>query len=178
MYRQWRDQVRAGLRHVQQSRGQAFRATEHFRVYSSGLVPGLLQTEGYALAVLRMAANIHDVAIDDSAEAAHARVERSRIIHEQGHRFVVVIEEPVMYCQIADQDAMAAQLGYLLTAGALPAMSLGIIPMTAQRPRWPEETFHVYDDRLVRLRGRRPGSGREGHRRAPLTPDMKKDSPA
>ncbi|MEU6603627.1 helix-turn-helix transcriptional regulator [Streptomyces shenzhenensis] len=149
MYRQWRDQVRAGLRHVQESRGKTFRATEHFRVYSSGLVPGLLQTEGYALAVLHMAAGIHDVAADDSAEAARARVERSRIIHEQGHRFVVVIEEPVLYCQVADPDAMAAQLGYLLTAGALPAVSLGIIPTTARRTRWPEETFHVYDDRLV-----------------------------
>ena len=149
MYRQWRDQVRTGLRHVQESRGKVFRATKHFRVYSSGLVPGLLQTEGYALAVLRMAAGIYDVAADDSTEAARARVERSRIIHEQGHRFVVVIEEPVLYCQVAHPDAMAAQLGYLLTAGALPAVSLGIIPMTARRTRWPEETFHVYDDRLV-----------------------------
>ncbi|MBW8703725.1 helix-turn-helix domain-containing protein [Streptomyces sp. NPDC003328] len=149
MYRQWRDQVRSGLRHVQERRGNVFRATENFRVYSSGLVPGLLQTEGYALAVLRMAAGIHDMADDDSADAAHARVERSRIIHEQGHRFVVVIEEPVLHCQVAESDAMAAQLGYLLTVGALPAVSLGIIPMRARRVRWPEETFHVYDDRLV-----------------------------
>jgi hypothetical protein len=149
MYRQWREQVRAGLRHIQESRGKAFRATERFRVYSSGLVPGLLQTEGYALAVLRMAAGIHEVAVDDSVDAARARVERSRIIHEQGHRFIVVIEEPVLYCQVADPDAMAAQLGYLLTAGALPAVSLGIIPMTSQRTRWPEETFHIYDDRRV-----------------------------
>jgi transcriptional regulator with XRE-family HTH domain len=149
MYRQWRDQVRAGLRHVQESRGRVFRSTQYFRVYSTGLVPGLLQTEGYALAVLRMAAGIHDVVADDSAEAARARVERSRIIHEQGRRFVMVIEEPVLYCQVADPDAMAAQLGYLLTAGALPAVSLGIIPMTVQRTRWPEETFHVYDDQLV-----------------------------
>jgi hypothetical protein len=42
-----------------------------------------------------------------------------------------------------------AQLGYLLTAGALPAVSLGVIPMAARRSHWPEETFHIYDDRLV-----------------------------
>lgn len=149
MYRQWRDQVRAGLRYIQESRVEAFRATESFRLYSSSLVPGLLQTDGYALAVLGIAAGIHDLATDDSAEAARARIERSRIVHEQGHRFVVVIEEPVLYCQVADPDAMAAQLGYLLTAGALPAVSLGIIPMAARRSHWPEETFHVYDDQLV-----------------------------
>jgi transcriptional regulator with XRE-family HTH domain len=149
MYRQWRDQVRAGLRHIQESRVQAFRDTESHRMYSGGLVPGLLQTEGYALAVLGIAASVHGLDVDDSAQAARARVERSRIVHEQGHRFVVVIEEPVLYCQIADTDAMAAQLGYLLTAGALPAVSLGIIPMTIRRTHWPEEAFHIFDDRLV-----------------------------
>ena len=149
MYRQWRDQVRAGLRHIQESRVQAFRATECHRMYSAGLVPGLLQTEGYALAVLGIAASVHGLPADDNADAARARVERSRIVHEQGHRFVLVIEEPVLYCQIAGPDAMAAQLGYLLTAGALPAVSLGIIPMAARRTHWPEETFHIYDDRLV-----------------------------
>lgn len=149
MYRQWRDQVRSGLRHIQDSRVQAFRDTEVFRLYSSSLVPGLLQTEGYALAVLGIAASVHGLPADDSADAARARIERSRIVHEQGHHFIVVIEEAVLHCQIADPDAMAAQLGYLLTAGALPAVSLGIIPMAARRTHWPEETFHLYDDRLV-----------------------------
>lgn len=45
---------------------------------------------------------------------------------------------------------MAAQLGYLLTAGALPQVSVGIIPLASpSRGQWPRETFHVYDDRLV-----------------------------
>jgi hypothetical protein len=149
MYRQWRDQVRAGLQHIQQSRVGFFRGTELFRIYSSTLVPGLLQTEGYATAVLRIAAKTYNLPTDDSAEAARARIERSRIIHEPAHRFVVVIEEGVLHCHIADTAAMAAQLGYLLTVGALPAVSLGIIPARVPRSHWPEETFHVFDDRLV-----------------------------
>lgn len=76
-------------------------------------------------------------------------IERSRIVHEQGHHFVVVVDEPVLYCQVADPAAMAAQLGYLLTAGALPAVCLGIIPMAARRSHSPGETFHIYDNRLV-----------------------------
>ncbi|MGV9456350.1 DUF5753 domain-containing protein [Streptomyces sp. NPDC003635] len=151
MYRQWRDQVRAGLRHLQAGRVQAYRATERHRLYSAGLVPGLLQTEGYAQAVLAIAANVHGLPAEESTDAARARVERSRIIHEMGHRFVVVVEEPVLYCQIADPEPMAAQLGYLLTAGALPAVSLGIIPMTERRTHWPEETFHIHDERLVSI---------------------------
>ncbi|MEW2163820.1 helix-turn-helix transcriptional regulator [Streptomyces sp. NPDC007084] len=149
LYRQWRDQVRSGLRRIQETRATNFRKTQCFRIYSSSLVPGLLQTEGYARAVLGMAATIHDLPVDDSVEAAHARTERSRVIHEQGRRLAVVVEESVLHCQIAAPDAMAAQLGYLLTAGALPPVSLGVIPAATRRTHWPEETFHVYDDKLV-----------------------------
>ncbi|MFB7930437.1 MULTISPECIES: helix-turn-helix transcriptional regulator [Streptomyces] len=150
MYREWRHQVRAGLKHLQDSVAQFYRDTQLFRVYSSTIVPGLLQTEGYATAVLRAAARFRDLPTDDSAEAARARVERSRVIYEQGHRFVIVLEEAVLHCQMADADAMAAQLGNLLSAGALPAVSLGIIPMAAgERRQWPEETFQVYDDQMV-----------------------------
>jgi transcriptional regulator with XRE-family HTH domain len=150
MYREWRGQVRNGLKHLQDSRVQFYRDTELFRIYSSTLVPGLLQTEGYAAAVLSIAAHADNLPIDDSADAARARVARSRIIHEAGRRFVLLIEEAVLHYRLGDEDTMAAQLGYLLTAGALPAVSLGIIPAaTAGRMRWPEETFHVYDEKLV-----------------------------
>lgn len=149
MYTEWRHQVRNGLKQLQDSAVTFFHQTQMFRVYSSSLVPGLLQTEGYAAAVLGMSARFRELPVDDSADAARARVERSRIIHERGHRFVLLIEEAVLRYRIGSPDAMAAQLGYLLTAGALPAVSLGIIPSTAGRGQWPRETFHVYDDSLV-----------------------------
>ncbi|MGI5355884.1 helix-turn-helix domain-containing protein [Streptomyces sp. CA-252508] len=150
MYTEWRHQVRNGLKQLQSSLSGLFQQTELFRVYSSTLVPGLLQTEGYAVALLRAMADLRELPEDDSEEAARVRVTRSRIIHEPGRRFVLLIEETVLHHQIADADAMAAQLGYLLTVGALPSVSLGIIPMrTPARRQWPRETFHVYDDALV-----------------------------
>lgn len=151
MYREWSQQLRRGLTQLQNTTGQElFRTTERFRVYSSTLVPGLLQTEGYAGGVLGISGRFHGLPADDSSRAAQARVERSRIIHESGRRFLLLIEEAVLHCRVADEDAMAAQLGYLLTAGALPTVSLGIIPMTTpERVQWPRETFHIYDDRLV-----------------------------
>lgn len=150
MYTEWRHQVRSGLKQLQDSAVQFFHDTRLFRVYSSSLVPGLLQTEGYAAGVLGISAQFRDLPVDDSAEAARARVQRSRVIHEPGHRFVLLVEEAALRYQIGDSDAMAAQLGYLLTAGALPQVSLGVIPMSLpQRVQWPRETFHIYDDRLV-----------------------------
>ncbi|MFD9881703.1 helix-turn-helix domain-containing protein [Streptomyces alboflavus] len=150
MYTEWRHQVRRGMKQLQDSMVQFFHDTQLFRVYSSTMVPGLLQTEGYAAALLSRIADFRGIAFNDGAEAAAARVERSRVIHEPGHRFVMLIEEAVLYAQLGDGDAMAAQLGHLLTAGALPQVSLGIVPMTTrQRKQWPVETFHVYDDTLV-----------------------------
>lgn len=62
----------------------------------------------------------------------------------------MLVEESVLYYQLGDSEAMVAQLGYLLTAGALPSVSLGIIPTaTRERALWPQELFHVYDDQLV-----------------------------
>ncbi|MGW6459748.1 helix-turn-helix domain-containing protein [Streptomyces sp. NPDC055078] len=149
LYKEWRDQERTGLRQLQEDRVRFYRETRLFRFYSSTLVPGLLQTEGYAAAVLSGIADFRGVP-NDSPEAAAARVKRSRIIHEPGRRFVLLMEEAALYYQIGEPSAMAAQLGYLLTAGALPAVSLGVIPMAAPGPRhWPHETFHIFDDRLV-----------------------------
>ncbi|MGI5408746.1 helix-turn-helix domain-containing protein [Streptomyces chartreusis] len=150
LYTEWRTEVRAGLKALQASEPRLFQGTGLFRIYSSTLVPGLLQTEGYAAGVLGISARFRNLPIDDSAEAARARVDRSRIIHEPGHRFVFVVEEDALRHQICGTEEMAAQLGHLLTAGALPQVSLGIIPMGARRrAQWPRETFHMYDDRMV-----------------------------
>lgn len=148
-YSEWLHQVRNGLKQLQDSYVEFFHKTQLFRIYSSTLVPGLLQTEGYAAALLSTIADFREIP-NDGAEAAAARVERSRVIHEQGHRFVLLVEDAALRHQLGDGDAMAAQLDYLLTAGALPSVSLGVIPMaTPQRRLWPQETFHIYDDTLV-----------------------------
>lgn len=150
MYREWREQIREGMRKLQGSAAELYKNTTLFRMYSSTLVPGLLQTEGYASALLTAIADFRRLPVNDGPEAAAARVERSQIIHQAGRRFVVLVEEAVLGYQLGDSNAMAAQLGHLLTAGALPAVSLGIIPKAVGgRVMWPEETFHVFDDRMV-----------------------------
>ncbi|MFF9199945.1 helix-turn-helix domain-containing protein [Streptomyces sp. NPDC014779] len=150
MYQEWRKRARTGLRQLQSSYLQLFQATRLFRVYSPTAIPGLLQTEGYTRALLSGNARLLGIP-DDSAEAAAARAERSQIIHQAGRRrFVFVLEESALRYQLGSSADMAAQLGHLLTAGALPAVSLGIIPMdTPGRTLWPQEIFHLYDDTLA-----------------------------
>ncbi|MCA1223288.1 helix-turn-helix domain-containing protein [Streptomyces sp. 8L] len=149
LYTEWQRRVRTGLRQLQDSYIRLYQSTGVFRIYSPTLVPGLLQTSGYTRALLSANARMLDIP-DDSEAAADARTERSKIIHEAGHRFLLLVEEAALRYQLGDAEAMAAQLGHLLTASALPAVSLGIIPeATPERVIWPQETFHMYDDTLV-----------------------------
>ncbi|MBB5933201.1 hypothetical protein FHS42_000219 [Streptomyces zagrosensis] len=150
MYTEWRHQVRSGMAHLQGSSTSLFQRTKLFRVYSSILVPGFLQTQGYASALLSAIADFREIPVNDGSAAGAARIERSRIMHEASRRFVLLVEESALRHQIGDSEAMAAQLGHLLTAGALPTVSLGVIPhATQQRDQWPVETFHMYDDKIV-----------------------------
>lgn len=126
-----------------------FRATRVFRAYSATLVPGLLQTEGYATGLMSAITAFREIP-NEVRDAVAARLDRSQILHEQGHRFLLLVEESALRHRMGDAEAMAAQLGYLLAAGALPAVSLGIIPSACPvRTIWPMETFHMYDDTLV-----------------------------
>lgn len=148
MYVQWKRLNRGGLRHLQQEVVPLFERTRAFRVYCSNVVPGLLQTEGYARAVLTAYSAFHQDATDVEAGAA-ARVARSHVIRDCRHRFALLVEESVLYSGIAPAAATAEQLGYLLEVMALPSVSLGIVPTRAERPLWTLESFTIYDGAQV-----------------------------
>jgi tRNA nucleotidyltransferase (CCA-adding enzyme) len=114
------------------------------------VVPGFFQTPGYATALLTSIARFRGTP-DDVADAVTARMNRSRVVREGDHRFAVLVEESVLRYRIGSPEVMAAQLGYLLSVMALPAVSLGIIPFTAPRTSWPLETFTIFDRQRVHV---------------------------
>ncbi|RLU92084.1 transcriptional regulator [Streptomyces griseocarneus] len=148
MYVEWKRLQRGGLRQLQEEIAPLFEQTRLFRVYCSHLVPGLLQTHGYAAAMLRMYSGFHRTK-PDFEEAAAARVHRSRVIHEPRRRVVLLVEEAALRHQVGSAEVMAGQLGHLLEVMSLPSVSLGIIPFQGGRNMWATETFSVYDDRQV-----------------------------
>ncbi|WP_405799407.1 helix-turn-helix domain-containing protein [Streptomyces sp. NBC_01506] len=146
MYVHWKKLHRHGMRRAQEEVVPLYEATRHFRVYCSNVVPGMLQTEAYATALLSTIATFQGTP-DDSSEAAASRIERSHVLHEGGHRFALLMEETVLRYRIGDAETMAGQLGYLLAVMVLPNVSLGIIPFSAERRVWPLEAFYLFDDR-------------------------------
>lgn len=150
MYVQWKRLQRTGLKRLQESRGTLYEQTEHFRVYCSNVVPGFLQTEAYAHALLLQIASFHGTP-NDVTEAVAARMSRNQVLRSGGHRFAFLLEESVLRYQIGSSDTMAGQLGALLTAMSLPTVSLNIIPFGARRSLWPQEAFNVFDEDRVHV---------------------------
>ncbi|WP_437081673.1 helix-turn-helix domain-containing protein [Streptomyces sp. enrichment culture] len=150
MYVQWRRLQRSGLRRLQESRVPLYERTKAFRVYSSTVIPGLLQTPEYATALLSSVTRFHGTP-DDVSDAVAARVARSEIIRRGEHTFAVLVEESVLRHVIGGVDTMAGQLGHLLSVMALPSVSLGVIPAGVPREMWTLETFNVFDDDRVHV---------------------------
>ncbi|MGW1225400.1 helix-turn-helix domain-containing protein [Streptomyces sp. NPDC001515] len=150
MYVEWRRLQRTGMRRLQEAGVPLYQRTALFRIYCTRVIPGMLQTEGYATALLSTIADFRGVP-NDSAQAAAARVERAKVIRDGRHRVVFLIEEDALYQRYGDVDVMRGQLHYLLTAMSLPAVSLGIIPRTTPRSLWGVETFTMFDDKRVHV---------------------------
>ncbi|RPK91871.1 helix-turn-helix transcriptional regulator [Streptomyces sp. ADI98-10] len=140
----WRRMEQAGLKQAQEARLPLFERTRRFRSYSSWLVPGLIQTRGYTEAVLR-AVQRRRVEVDDVPGAVAARMERQSVLYEGGRRFAFLMEESVLRNGIGGADVLVGQLGHLLTVGSLPHVSLGVVPMRADRSRMPVEGFWIFD---------------------------------
>ncbi|GAA0332851.1 helix-turn-helix transcriptional regulator [Streptomyces blastmyceticus] len=150
MYVQWKRLHRTGIRRHQESAVPLYEQTRQFRVYCSNVIPGLVQTEAYATALLSTISDFQGTP-NDAPEAAAARVERSHVIRQGRHRFALLMEEDVLYHRFGDAEVMAGQLGYLLAVMALPSVSLGVIPRGAHRRMWTLETFMIFDDHEVQI---------------------------
>ncbi|MEV7782120.1 helix-turn-helix transcriptional regulator [Kitasatospora sp. NPDC088351] len=148
LYVEWRRLQRTGLRRVQESYVPLYERTRLFRVYCSNVIPGLLQTEAYATALLTNITRFHRTP-NDVAKAVAARLARSHVVREGDHRFAVLVEESVLRYRIGDAEAMTGQLDHLLALMSLPRMSLGVIPFRAGRDMWTLEAFNVFDDERV-----------------------------
>ncbi|MEU3754503.1 helix-turn-helix transcriptional regulator [Streptomyces olivoreticuli] len=150
-YVEWRRMERSGLRRAQESVIPLWERTRNFRAYSSWLIPGPLQTRAYIESLLR---SIRDRrALPDDLEAAvQVRVDKQRILHEGPHRFAVLLEESALRHRIGGAATMAGQLGHLLSVATLPNVSLGVIPLNADRTAlWPVEDFWIFDDTQVNV---------------------------
>jgi len=150
MWVEWRRMERTGLRHAQEGILPVYERTRQFRAYSSWMVPGLVQTEGYTRAVLRAYQQRRGLP-DDVEDAVAVRMARRRLLRRGGRIASFVIEESVLTTGFGGPEVMAGQLAHLAEVTRWPAVSLGIIParITDRGPAGVAEDFWIFDSELV-----------------------------
>lgn len=101
------------------------------RLYCPELVPGLLQTEDYARAVIRAVRPGYD---DESVERrVTARLARQKVLLDRASppELMLVLNEAVLRRVVAGADVMAAQLRALAAAAERPQLTLQVLPFSA-----------------------------------------------
>jgi hypothetical protein len=101
------------------------------RSYETELVPGLLQTEDYARAVIR--ALVPAASGDDVERRVTARMARQAILgQEEPPELIFVLNEAVLSrCLAAGHDVGPGQLGALVAASERPHVTIRVLPHDA-----------------------------------------------
>ncbi|HZG02217.1 MAG TPA: helix-turn-helix transcriptional regulator [Streptomyces sp.] len=113
------------------------------RAYEPHYVPGLLQTEDYARAVLR-AGKPH--ASDEEIDRGVAlRMERQRLLaREEPPLLWVVMDETVLRRPIGGPGIMREQIGRLIEACSMPRVRLQVMPFAAGPHPAMYGPFHIF----------------------------------
>jgi transcriptional regulator with XRE-family HTH domain len=149
-FAEWRRIMRGGTRRRQQASASAYERARLFRIYEPAVVPGLLQTREYAVAVLSTFIDFVRVP-DDAEQGAAARVERQRVLTHGDRRFHMVLGEQALRTNVGGAEVMAGQLEHLLVMLKLPRLRLGIIPAGAPYRVPLNNGFWILDEALVQF---------------------------
>jgi transcriptional regulator with XRE-family HTH domain len=114
------------------------------RSYESQVIPGLLQTEEYAIAVIR-GAQSGDT--DQEIERrVRVRMERqSLLIQDDPIDLWVVLDEAVVSRPVGGDEVMRDQLARLITTARLPNVTLQILPFAAGAHAGMDGTFAILE---------------------------------
>jgi transcriptional regulator with XRE-family HTH domain len=102
-------------------------AARSIRVYESQFIPGLLQTEEYATAVI----SLGDHPLEHAEKLVRLRKDRQRRFREGRLKLWIVLDEAVLRRPVAGIRVQIEQLRYLRECSANPTLTLQIIPFGA-----------------------------------------------
>ncbi|WP_433370458.1 helix-turn-helix domain-containing protein [Streptosporangium sp. CA-115845] len=140
-----RDEVsrlKGGLAGREAANVARLRSARRVVVFSSAMVPALLQTAEYARLALAVGREVDE---EDAAKAAAVRVEGQAVLFESGREFSFLLTEGAVRTWPGSPALMLAQLDRLLQVATLPHVTVGVVPWSVQAPAFPLHGFTVYD---------------------------------
>ena len=148
-FRDWRRQLKAGMRFRQVESLSLESDTRHLRVWEPNYIPGLLQTAEYARLRLTQGARLYG-APDDVDAAVAIRMNRQQVLHLPTKRFDFLIAEGALRDgNAAPPEVMAGQFDRLMVSTTHTTVRLGIVPAAALWPFHADNGFWLYDANAV-----------------------------
>ncbi|HET6212104.1 MAG TPA: helix-turn-helix transcriptional regulator [Micromonosporaceae bacterium] len=112
------------------------------RAYEQQVVPGLLQTEEYARAMIRAARP--DINIDEVERRVRVRMQRQSLLNQDDPvSFWVVLDEAVVSRPVGGDAVMRRQLEHLVEAAELPHVTVQVLPFEAGAHAGMDGTFAI-----------------------------------
>jgi transcriptional regulator with XRE-family HTH domain len=119
-------------------------AAESIRAYEQQVVPGLLQTEDYARAMIRAARP--DITANEVERRVSVRIGRQALLTQDDPIDLwVVLDEAVVSRPVGGHAVMRAQLQRLADAADLPNVTIQILPFEAGAHAGMDGTFAILD---------------------------------
>jgi transcriptional regulator with XRE-family HTH domain len=144
-FRDWRRQLKAGMRFRQAEALGLEADTRHLFVWEPNYIPGLLQTAEYARIRLTQGARLFN-APDDVDEAVAIRMNRQQVLHLPTKRFDFLIAEGALKDgNAAPPEIMAGQLDRLMVTTTHTTVRLGVVPTGTVWPFHADNGFWLYD---------------------------------
>ncbi|MCX4750358.1 helix-turn-helix transcriptional regulator [Kitasatospora sp. NBC_01287] len=147
-YRSWRRQLAGGVVPVQEAHAAQGKRTSVRRSFDPTLIPGLLQTAGYARGVLARYTVVHP-SIRDVDAAVSARMGRQQVLRDRARSFHFLVWEGALVSRLCPQAALADQLESLVPWLAPGHVRLGVVPFDAELTVPAGVGFSIHDDSLV-----------------------------
>ena len=149
LYVELRRLLRTGTARYQQELLANETRTHHFRIFDPAIIPGALQTPGYATIRISEFADMVGIPADVQSTVA-VRMARAQLLQSGDRLFHFVLGEHALRAALADQDVMEEQLRHLQEMSRLPRLRLGILP-TCVRHYMTLCGFWIFDDREVHI---------------------------
>lgn len=119
-------------------------AANSVRAYEQQVVPGLLQTEEYAKAMIRAARP--DITADEVERRVRVRLNRQSLLTQDDPIDLwVVLDEAVISRPVGGDTVMCAQLERLVEAAELPNVTVQVLPFEAGAHAGMDGTFAILD---------------------------------
>lgn len=140
----WREALQ-GRSHTQDEIGRREADAHALRCYEPAVMPGLLQTAGYARAVLTLFKG-HAPETDVSTAVA-GRLNRQQILYDEDRTFEFLITEGALRWRPCPPRLLAAQLARIASVSTLDNVSIGVIPADVKATTAVSLGFTIFEGR-------------------------------